>query len=226
MREWRELYRGLIAGSVLGFIPLIIAGVGMAVSAYSQWKAGKAAKEQGEAQRRAAEAQAKLLDFNAHVADMQAKDAVERGAEEESRFRSSVRGMIGSQRAGIAAGNVDVGYGSAVDVQADAAHLGELDALTIKTNAAREAWGYQVEAIDIRKRAAITRKEGVMMEKAGKVAQSAHRLGAIGGVVTGAGSLLAEKYGWRESPAGATSRGTSTGYAGPSNISSQNLSGG
>lgn len=197
---------------VVTFIPLIIAGVGMAISAYSQWKAGKAAKEQGEAQRRAAESQAQLLDFNAHVADLQAKDAVERGAEEESRFRAGVRGMVGAQRAGIAAGNVDVGYGSAVDVQADAQHLGELDALALRNNAAREAWGYKVEAIDIRKRAEITRKEGVMMEKAGKVAQSAHRLGAVGGLITGAGSLAAEKYGWRESPSGTTSSGTSSSF--------------
>jgi hypothetical protein len=114
--------------------------------------------------------------------------------------------MIGAQRAGIAAGNIDVGYGSAVDVQADAAHLGELDALTIRNNAQREAWGFKVEAIDTRQRAKITRKEGVAMEKAGKVAQSAHRLGAIGGLVTGAGSLAAEKYGWRESPSGATTK--------------------
>lgn len=185
---------------VVGWIPLVIAAVGMGISAYSQWKAGKAAKEQGEAAKRAAESQAQLLDFNAHVADLQAKDAVERGAEEESRFRTGVRGMIGAQRAGIAAGNIDVGYGSAVDVQADAAHLGELDALALRNNAAREAWGYKVEAVDIRKRAEITRKEGVMMEKAGRVAQSAHRLGAIGGLVTGAGSLAAEKYGYRDAP--------------------------
>lgn len=199
MRDWeaeyRDLWRGLVAGTVLGWIPLVIAGVGMAISAYSKWKAGKAAKEQGEAAKRAAYKQAELIDFNAHVADLQAKDAVERGAEEESRFRTSVRGMIGSQRAGIAAGNVDVGFGSAVDVQADAAHLGELDALTIRTNAAREAWGYKVEAVDLRARAKITREEGINMERAGKVAQSSHRIDAIGGIATGAGNLLAQRYG-------------------------------
>jgi hypothetical protein len=200
MRDWeaeyRELWRGLVAGYIVGWIPLVLAGVGMAISAFSKWRAGKAAKEQGEAQKRAAESQAQLLDFNANVAELQAKDAVERGAEEESRFRSSVRGMIGAQRAGIAAGNVDVGFGSAVDVQADASHLGELDALTIRTNAAREAWGFKVEAMDTRKRAEITRKEGVMLEKAGRTAQSSHRIDAIGGLATGGLNLLAQKYGF------------------------------
>src|SRR5512138_814564 len=122
--------------------PLIIAGAGAAISAIGQWKAGKAAKKQGEAQQRSAESQAELLDFNAHVADLQAQDATERGAQAESQLRQKIRSTIGTQRTQFAASGVDVGYGSAVDTQADAATLGELDALTIRQNAAREAWGY------------------------------------------------------------------------------------
>jgi len=129
----------------------------------------KAEQKQGDLQRKAAEGQAEILDYNAAVADLQAQDAIERGAEAESRFRSQVRGTVGAQRAAIAAGNIDVSFGSAVDVQADAAMLGELDALTIRTNAARESWGYKVQATDIRNRAAITRREGVMMQEASRV---------------------------------------------------------
>jgi len=71
----------------------------------------------------------------AEIADLQAKDAIERGALDEQRFRQSIRATIGAQRAGFAGANIDVGYGSAVDVQADAAFLGELDALTLRNNA-------------------------------------------------------------------------------------------
>ena len=92
----------------------------------------------------------KALEFNAKVAEMQAVDALARGAEDEERFRMVVKGLIGSQRAGFAGQNVDVGIGSPVDVVADSAYLGELDALTIRNNAAREAWGYRVQAENFR----------------------------------------------------------------------------
>ena len=165
-----------------------------AVSVYSQRKQSKAAKKAGEAQKAASESQAQVLDYNAAVADIQAKDAIERGAEQESRFRSQVRQTVGAQRAAFAASNIDVSFGSAVDVQADAAYLGELDALTIRSNAAREAWGYKVQATDIRKRAEIARKEGVMMAEAGRQQASAYNWAAAGTLLSGATSLLQARY--------------------------------
>lgn len=176
-------------------IPLIVAAIGIGLDAYGRWKAGSAEKKAGEAQRRVAEEQAKLADFNAAVADLQAQDAITRGLDEESRYRLSVKALVSSQRVGYAAGNLDVNYGSAVDVQADAAYLGELDALTIRTNAAREAWGFRVEGEDLRKRADIARKEGVMLEAAGRQRQTAARIGAVSSIVGGSAQLLQAKYG-------------------------------
>lgn len=175
---------------------LALAGAGMGISAVSSIKQGNAAERAGAAQRAASESQADLADFNANVAELQAKDAIELGVEEESQFRQSVRGMIGAQRADIGASGVDVGYGSALDVAADAAYLGELDALTIRTNAARAAWGYRVEAADSRKRAEIARKEGVYLEAAGREAKSASRWQAAGTIAGGTGSLLEARYGF------------------------------
>lgn len=175
---------------------LALLGVGTGLSVAGQVKAGRAAKREGEAARRAAEAQAELLDYNAAVADLQAEDVIARGGEEESRFRQTIRATIGSQRAGIAAAGVDVGFGSAVDVQEDAAFLGELDALTLRTNAMREAWGYRVQAEDIRRRAQITRREGVQLEAAGRERQGAARLGAAGTLVGAGASLLEQRYGF------------------------------
>lgn len=190
-----------------------------AVQVAGQVKAGKAAKkaakEAGAAQERAgtlqqevSEAQAGLVDYNAQVADLQAMDAVERGAEEESRFRTQIRGAIGAQRVEFAAGNIDVSYGSAVDVQADVAFLGELDALTIRTNAAREAWGYKVEGEDLRRRAEILRQEGVNLQEMGRIGAAATReqgraaatasyYGAAGTLIGGTTSLLQMRYGFK-----------------------------
>jgi len=177
----------------------IIGGVSLAVSAYGQWKAGKAAKQAGDAQQAAAESHADLADYNAATAELQAQDALDRGAEDENRFRAGVDVMIGAQRAGIAGGNIDVGFGSALDVQADAAFLGELDALTIRTNAAREAWGFQVEADDLRRRGEIARKEGGNLAAAGREAQSAARWATAGTIIGGSSSLLQTRYGFGSS---------------------------
>lgn len=185
-----------MAGLTLTALSLILAGAGTATQVYGQKKAGDAAKAAGEKGKVASESQAQLADFNASVADLQAKDAIERGAEAESKFRTTIRGAIGAQRAGIAAGNVDVGFGSAVDVQGDAAFLGELDAMTIRTNAAREAWGYNVQATDLRKRADIARKEGVYLEAAGQQNKQAAYIGAAGSLLGGTSSLLQMKYGF------------------------------
>lgn len=53
---------------------------------------------------------------------------------------------MGAIKAAEAAGNVDVNSGSAVDVQSSAAALGELNAITIRGNAAKEAYGYETQS--------------------------------------------------------------------------------
>jgi hypothetical protein len=177
---------------------LIMAIAGTATSTAGQVRAGRAAKKAGKAQQEVAESEAQLSDYNAQVAQVQAQDAIARGGEKESTFRSQVRGVIGSQRAGFAGANVDVGYGSAADVQADAAFLGELDALTIRNNAAREAWGYKVQAEDLRQRAAISRQGGQMAAAAGSAAATSAYIGAGATVLGGATNLMAMRYGFNQ----------------------------
>lgn len=173
-----------------------LALAGTAVDVYGKIKAGKAEKRAGEAEQRAAESQAGLSEYNAAVADLQAKDAEERGQIEANHFRQRTRALIGEQRTGFAAGNIDVGFGSAVDVQADAAFLGELDALTVRTNAAREAWGFRVEATDQRNRADVQRKEGANAAAAGRERQKAMNWNAAGSAFSAGASLLESRYGF------------------------------
>ena len=178
-------------------LALIIAGAGIGLQAYGQVRAGQAAKEAGKAQRASAESEAQLAEYNAAVARIQSTDAEKRGAEAANRFRTQIKEVIASQRAGYAAGNIDVQYGSAVDVQDDARLLGELDMLTLRTNAAREAWGFDVQEQDLRRRAEIARKEGVYHEAAGRAAATSHYVGAAATVASGGGSLLLNRYGFR-----------------------------
>lgn len=187
-------------------------------SARAQEQAGESAAAAGLAEQRAHEAaalasddRAAQFDWNAAIADLQAADVLERGKEEESRFRAGVRGLIGTQRAGFAGQGVDVSFGSAVDVQADAAHLGELDAQALRSNAQREAWGFKVQAEDLRRGGGIARKEAAAAREAGKAAAAGGRVNQsiantqasairwnAGATVLGTGaSLVQSRYGWK-----------------------------
>ena len=52
------------------------------------------------------------------------------------------------ERVGFASRNIDLGSDVVLDTLSDTAALGELDALTIRSNAAREAYGYQVQGMN------------------------------------------------------------------------------
>ena len=121
-------------------------------------------------------------DYNARVAEIQAQDALQRGKEDEALYRLGVKSLMGSQTADFAGQNVDVTSGTAVDVRADTAYLGELDAQTIRRNAQREAWGYSVQAQQSR--------------QAGRQAQRSGYFDAAASVLGGSASLLQAKYGW------------------------------
>lgn len=92
---------------------------------------------------------------NVQFAEREARDAVKRGSVTERRARIATRQLVGTQRARIAANNIRVDSGSAKRVQMDAAMLGELDALTIRENAAREARGLLQEARNFGSQAAM-----------------------------------------------------------------------
>lgn len=87
---------------------------------------------------------------NARLAEAQAEDATKRGAKEASRLQRQTRGVIGAQRAALAAQGIDISSGTAADIQAETAQFGIDDASTIRQNAIREAYGFQREAINTR----------------------------------------------------------------------------
>lgn len=155
---------------------------GTAISAAGNLRQGRAAQE-------AAESEAKREEFNAGVAELQAQDAIARGRQEESTLRAGVRQLLGSQRAAVASSGIEVGRGSASDVAADTAFRAELDAQRLRQNAAREAWGYEVEADDRRMAADVARRGG-------QAARSAGRWNAAGTIVAGGSSLLMQRYGF------------------------------
>lgn len=112
--------------------------------------------QQADATRRQGAYSRSLFDFNATLAEQAAVDATNRGTEEERRVRRRTSQLIGAQRAAAAAQGIDVASGSALDLQDEATYMGELDAETVRNNAAREAYGFRVQAWDQTTRGRLT----------------------------------------------------------------------
>ncbi|MCY1357510.1 hypothetical protein D9M69_440070 [compost metagenome] len=86
------------------------------------------------------------MSLNAAYLNNAAADARARGRIESDQARVDTQQVIGAQRAAQAANGGEVNTGSNALLQQDAAQFGELDALIISNNAAREAYGYDVQA--------------------------------------------------------------------------------
>lgn len=116
------------------------------------WLTLAAAAYSGYTQYQAGRYQAEVAKKNQQLGREAASDAILRGQVEEDVTRQKGFRLKGAQRAAFGASGVDVATGSPLDVLADTAGLSELDAVTIRNNAAREAWGYENQAMNLRLR--------------------------------------------------------------------------
>lgn len=157
-----------------------LTAVSTAFSAMGQIQAGKAQQAQ-------LNYQAAVDRNNAKIAEWQAVDAEKRGAEEERKRRVLTQQQIGTQRTSFAANGIDLGSDTVADVTADTAMIGELDALTIRNNYARDAWGYRVQGMNYQASAGLN-------TLAGKNAAKAGRTNAMGTILGGTTTIATMGY--------------------------------
>lgn len=146
---------------------------------------------QGNAAASAARYNAQIAEMNAKISDKAAKDALERGARDEQRKRIEVAAIAGQQRAGMAASGIDISFGTPLEMLVDTAYAGEMDALTVRTNANREAYNQEVQSANLRAQSGLYQMEA-------KSARTGSMLSAIGGgLSTGASAYgkFADTYG-------------------------------
>lgn len=152
-----------------------------------------------EAQSSADEYQAGVARNNEKVAEWQAGDAQRRGAEAAAATRRKYAGLMGTQRANMAARGLDITDGSANSILQDTSFFGQYDENTVRANAAREAWGYKSQAANFGNEAAFRQSSadgrspllsGVM---AGATAYYGSGAGSGGGAAAaGSGSMLTD----------------------------------
>lgn len=88
------------------------------------------------AQQNAANKAAKI---NANNLRIQADQTEAAAVEESAKYRQKVRALVGAQEAAYASNNIDVNSGTAADIKAETAMIGEADANTILKNAKNKA---------------------------------------------------------------------------------------
>lgn len=154
---------------------LAIAALSGAVSAYGQYQQGKAQASQYNYQ-------AAVDRNNKIIADRQADDAINRGKIAEQEHRDKVNQIKGRQRVQFAANGIDLGSDVVGETLGDTAMFGELDALTIRSNAENEAYGYRVQGMNYEASAALS-------STAAKNASNAGRMGAFTTILGTAGTV-------------------------------------
>lgn len=112
-------------------IPAILAAVG--------------AVGQGISSSHAASAQGEIARNNAIQAGRNAQFTSEQGTGQEILAGERSRGQQGAIRTGFGANGVDPNTGSPADVARSARDLAQQDALTIRSNSARQAYGYKTQ---------------------------------------------------------------------------------
>lgn len=148
--------------------PIVIAAALTAVSAYSASATRKGV----------ANYQSQVAANNAKVAEWQAADAKERGDQAAAQVRRKYAALQGTQAASMAARGLDISEGSANAILTDTDFFGDYDQRVTRSNAGREAYGYQVRAGNFRGEADAQRA----------MANSENPL--LSGVMAGAGSYF------------------------------------
>lgn len=117
-----------------------------AMSAYGQYQQGKIAAQVGR--------------NNQIMAEYAAQDALRRGEEEAAQVRRQADQLKGSQRASMAARGLDLGVGTAAELQDQTDFFSLVDQGTARYNAKQDAWSARVQGANARAQGDAARAQG------------------------------------------------------------------
>jgi len=150
----------------------MVAG-GAATSAYGQYQTGTANAA-------AAGYNSAIAGENAKFSEQRAEWAAELGDQEAGISQLKTRAGVAAIKTNQGASGVDINSGSSVAVRDSARVLGMMDAMTIRSNAAREAYGYKMDALN-------NRAQSELSIQKGKAAGNAGAIGAGSTIISGGG---------------------------------------
>lgn len=166
--------------SAVGISAATAASIGTAASVIGAGVGAYGAIRSGEASSAAAKANAQIQNNNANVATQNANFAAAEGETNAAMKEMQTRAAVGQELTEQAANGVDVNSGSAVDTRTSTQQLGQLDAATIRSNAARQAYGYQTQSQNATSQAGLDTAEAGNDITAGDINAGSTILGGVG----------------------------------------------
>jgi hypothetical protein len=106
------------------------------------------AKTAAKSQQSSLRFQADMAEINARMSESVAQSTLLAGQKAQGNLGIKYGKLKGSQRAALAANGVDLGVGSAAEVQASSDLVYEIDRNQIESNAIRSAWGYRTQGMN------------------------------------------------------------------------------
>jgi hypothetical protein len=185
-------------------VPLLIAATvastaaSTAMSYQASQQAAAGARSQASAVSAADNYQAQVARNNAIINENNAQAAEQAGQTLEQNQRQKTAQIIGSTRNAQAANGLDTTSGTPASVQTDEAKLGELDALTIRSNAGRQAYGYRVEGMSDEAQARLDDASAKNAIVAGNIKADAANIQGVSSILSGATSLSDKFLGWQK----------------------------
>lgn len=177
----------------MGIDPISLTMMGMAVAGGAI--AAKSKMDAGAASSANAAYQAQVAENNAKVAEQNAELETQSGEIQASNYGLKTRAKVGATTAQQGASGIDLNVGSSVDVRTGEAELGALDALTIRSNAARRAYGYTVAATG-------DRAQGGLLDTESKQIKAAAPWQAAASLLSSASSVGSKFAGWQNANPG------------------------
>ena len=101
--------------------------------------------------------QAAIADTNARIAELGAQQELFRGQQQVGALTLQAGQLKSRQRAALAANGIDLGVGSAAEIQASTDIMKEIDKNTVEANATRSAFGYRTQAMNFQNEALTAR---------------------------------------------------------------------
>jgi hypothetical protein len=159
----------------MAVISLGMTAIGGGISAYGSMQQGAASQSMYNYQAQVATINSEIEQNNARYAqsagDIQAQGEGIKGAT-----------TVGQTRAAIGAGGLDIGSGSAKQVQQSETEVTQFDEATIRNDAARRAYGYNVAAFSDTAQSTLDVAAGKESATAGDIGAYASLLGTAGSV--------------------------------------------
>lgn len=172
----------------MGIDPVSLAVVGAAgvgLNAFGSYESGMSSSA-------AASYQAQIAANNAITANQNAKWDIQAGDIAATNEELKTRAQIGTAKANQGASGIDVNTGSSADVREGMTETGTANALTVRSNAAKQAYGAQVEAVSDTAQSKLDTMQAEQAQEAGEI-------GGLGSLLSGAATVGANYNKWQNS---------------------------